>query len=140
VKTDETVFYMGDLIPLHRCDNCNELIDGIGFAYWEDKDFTLCLSCISKLLSSSEESKAESKLVKPNISSTIPSALRWEIWERDNFTCQYCGSRRDLTIDHIHPVFKGGNNVLSNLTTACRKCNSRKGIKPQTTFRGGKNV
>src|SRR6266487_6723827 len=33
----------------------------------------------------------------------IPDKLRWQVWERDNFTCVHCGTRRNLTIDHIKP-------------------------------------
>lgn len=34
----------------------------------------------------------------------ISDELRWRIWERDNFTCQHCGTRRHLAVDHILPV------------------------------------
>lgn len=57
----------------------------------------------------------------------IPDGVRWEIWERDNFTCQRCGVRRFLTIDHIHPEVLGGTLDPANLTTLCRSCNSSKG-------------
>ena len=40
--------------------------------------------------------------------------------------CCYCGSCDKLTIDHILPQAKGGNNELSNLTIACAKCNRLK--------------
>jgi hypothetical protein len=59
----------------------------------------------------------------------IPPEIRWQVWERDNFTCQHCGSRRDLTVDHIFPERLGGTITSTNLQTLCRKCNSRKGIK-----------
>ena len=60
---------------------------------------------------------------------SIPTDLRWEVWERDNFTCQHCGTRRHLSIDHIIPESKGGTTVLENLQTLCKKCNSIKGVK-----------
>ena len=58
---------------------------------------------------------------------TIPSELRWEIWERDNFTCQHCGKRKNLSIDHITPESKGGTLDKKNLQTLCKSCNSKKG-------------
>jgi hypothetical protein len=58
----------------------------------------------------------------------IPDKLRWEVWERDNFTCCHCGKRTDLTIDHIVPVAKGGQTVKDNLQTLCKSCNSKKGV------------
>lgn len=59
----------------------------------------------------------------------IPNNIRWEVWERDNFTCQICGSRKNLAVDHIHPERKGGTLDLTNLQTLCKSCNSRKGAK-----------
>lgn len=59
----------------------------------------------------------------------IPDSLRWEVWEDDDFTCQGCGVRRGLTIDHIVPVAKGGTNDRSNLQTLCGSCNSGKGAR-----------
>lgn len=48
------------------------------------------------------------------------------IYRRDNYTCQYCGSTRNLTIDHVVPRSRGGKDVWSNLTLACSKCNTKK--------------
>lgn len=59
----------------------------------------------------------------------ITDELRWEIFERDNFTCQICGVRRCLTIDHIHPEILGGTLDKENLRTLCRRCNARKGAR-----------
>lgn len=52
---------------------------------------------------------------------------RWIVWERDNFTCQHCGSRKDLTVDHITPRSAGGPAHPDNYQTLCRRCNARKG-------------
>lgn len=51
------------------------------------------------------------------------------IYKRDDHTCQYCGSTKNLTIDHIVPRSKGGQNTWSNLVTCCYSCNIRKGDK-----------
>jgi hypothetical protein len=40
--------------------------------------------------------------------------------------CMYCGSTEKLTIDHIHPIIKGGNSERINLTRACNRCNCLK--------------
>lgn len=43
--------------------------------------------------------------------------------------CEYCGSKDNLSIDHIIPVARGGQNCVLNITVACRKCNSSKNDK-----------
>ncbi|XP_022719264.1 uncharacterized protein LOC111277236 isoform X2 [Durio zibethinus] len=48
---------------------------------------------------------------------------------RDNFTCQYCSARENLTIDHVLPAARGGEWKWENLVAACAKCNSKKGQK-----------
>ena len=52
---------------------------------------------------------------------------RQNIFKRDGGTCQYCGTNKDLTLDHVIPSSKGGKSSWTNLVTACKKCNSRKG-------------
>jgi 5-methylcytosine-specific restriction endonuclease McrA len=52
---------------------------------------------------------------------------RQNIFKRDNFECQYCGTKKELTLDHIIPSSKGGQHTWANLVTACKSCNARKG-------------
>jgi 5-methylcytosine-specific restriction endonuclease McrA len=52
---------------------------------------------------------------------------RKRIFRRDNNECVYCGSKRNLTIDHIMPRSRGGKNTWSNLVTCCSNCNIKKG-------------
>lgn len=52
---------------------------------------------------------------------------RQAVFKRDKHLCQYCGSRADLTIDHVHPRSRGGEDTWENLVAACQKCNNRKG-------------
>ena len=60
----------------------------------------------------------------------ISKKLRFEVFKRDNFTCQYCGRMAPdviLEVDHIKPVCKGGENDILNLITSCKDCNRGKG-------------
>lgn len=60
----------------------------------------------------------------------ISSKLRFDIFKRDNFTCQYCGKRTPeviLEIDHVIPKSKGGSDEPENLITSCFECNRGKG-------------
>lgn len=52
---------------------------------------------------------------------------RKNIIKRDGSKCQYCGTRTQLTIDHILPKSRGGEDSWENLVTACIKCNNVKG-------------
>ena len=64
----------------------------------------------------------------------VPTVNRREVLRRDKHTCQYCGSTRQLTLDHVIPVSKGGKNSCDNVVTACETCNNRKGDRtPQQT-------
>ena len=54
---------------------------------------------------------------------------RLRIYMRDKFRCQYCGEKKpvgDLTLDHILPRSRGGDNSPVNIVTACVPCNNRK--------------
>jgi len=52
---------------------------------------------------------------------------RQAIFKRDKHLCQYCGTHADLTIDHVMPKSRGGQDIWENLISACIKCNNRKG-------------
>jgi len=56
-----------------------------------------------------------------------PAFTRFNVFLRDRFTCQYCGSRDDLTFDHLVPRSKGGMTTWDNVVTACSPCNLAKG-------------
>lgn len=61
---------------------------------------------------------------------SISKKTRFEVFKKDSFTCQYCGSKAPdvvLEIDHINPVFEGGGNNILNLITSCFDCNRGKG-------------
>lgn len=72
-----------------------------------------------------------------------PKYKEWEtlrrlVFSRDGHQCTYCGSAgsgRSLHCDHILAVSRGGGHELSNLTTACQKCNSSKRDRPVESWR-----
>jgi len=88
----------------------------------------------------------EEEISSPSITFKIPSVIvlktvvkfistgirpsRNNILWRDKNQCQYCGvieSPRDMTIDHVIPRSRGGENTWSNLVTCCKRCNQKKG-------------
>lgn len=65
---------------------------------------------------------------------------RKNIFERDDYTCQYCGiappkdkksikwiEKNQMNLDHVIPRSRGGKTTWSNIVCACFKCNSKKG-------------
>jgi len=59
----------------------------------------------------------------------ISKKVRFEVFKRDSFKCQYCGASAPdviLEVDHIQPVAKRGKNDIMNLLTACKDCNAGK--------------
>ena len=54
---------------------------------------------------------------------------RFNLFLRDEFTCQYCGAHHDLTFDHVVPRAMGGVTSWENVVAACSSCNLRKGSK-----------
>ncbi len=63
---------------------------------------------------------------------TLKPSLRFEVFKRDRFTCQYCGKAAPdvvLHVDHMHPVSDGGADDILNLITSCIDCNLGKGAR-----------
>lgn len=64
----------------------------------------------------------------------LSKRLRFEIFKRDMFCCQYCGRRSgpgiQMHVDHVVPVCEGGATVNINLVTSCEDCNAGKAGNP----------
>ena len=59
-----------------------------------------------------------------------PAFTRFNVFLRDHFSCQYCGSAKpveELTFDHVVPRARGGRTLWTNVVAACAPCNLRKG-------------
>ncbi len=70
------------------------------------------------------------KLVKVRRASREVRFSRANIYQRDKYTCQYCGIKypaEDLTFDHVIPQVQGGQATWENIVTACLPCNNKKG-------------
>src|ERR1700754_5346422 len=55
---------------------------------------------------------------------------RRAVFARDGWACQYCGSRSNLTGDHVIPRSRGGPSSWDNIVASCAPCNRRKGDPP----------
>ena len=103
------------------------------------------LILLVKGMASTEEA-GEGRVHSPSQSLAVPSVIRLleyrriprqmraisrkNILIRDQYTCQYCNKQfgaGDLTLDHVVPRSRGGNNTWENLVACCLRCNNRKG-------------
>ncbi len=86
----------------------------------------------------------EGTVRSPSISIKIPSVVvlrdyvrpskssaftRFNLFLRDEFSCQYCGKKGELTFDHVLPRCRGGKTSWENVVAACSACNFRKGSR-----------
>ena len=89
------------------------LENGIGFIHSTSETFAL--PSVIRLAYLIKRPRRERKLT------------RFEIFNRDHYTCQYCGKEtRQLTLDHIMPRYRGGQHTWENVVSACVSCNRRK--------------
>lgn len=64
----------------------------------------------------------------------ISADMRWAVFLRDDFRCVDCGTRENLSVDHIIPEIHGGPHEMHNFCTRCKSCNCKKGTKmPEKT-------
>lgn len=124
---------------IRYCDICKEVCIS-SHLHFPDKDFAICKRCVfvvfEKMYGNPYEQHDPSPVKWKK--EKIPNDLKWDIWERDGSECQYCGARKHLSIDHIIPESQGGTLVKTNLVTACKTCNSRKG--PRTPEQAGMTI
>lgn len=102
-----------DLIANAHYSDCGK--STFGFATWDRED----------LIGSEVRRKS------------IKQSLRTKVFERDLYRCKNCQSAKNLCVDHIHPVSKGGTDNLVNLQTLCTSCNGSKGSKTMAEWLGG---
>lgn len=89
------------------------------------------LNWVSALKSSRIMSGFEGDFITQRLDPEKWQRVRKEVFERDKYQCQYCGTKQGpMECDHIMPVSKGGSNEMHNLVTACFDCNRSKRDKP----------
>jgi len=65
------------------------------------------------------------KVIRMIYKNRVPFTKK-NVFIRDAYKCQYCGTNIELTIDHIIPVSRGGKNTFENCVAACKPCNNKK--------------
>ena len=91
------------------------------------------LECGSQTLHSERTSLARPFVIRLTAYVRVPrdahrrKITRRAVFARDDWTCQYCGARSNLTVDHVIPRSKGGASSWENIVASCAPCNRRKG-------------
>jgi 5-methylcytosine-specific restriction endonuclease McrA len=117
--------WVNDVEPVFDCDPAFLSAAAIEFQSHREKYRELSSRAKHEQFLSTAEKKA-------NRRKSLSKKRMLQIFRRDKFTCQICQTGGgDLTIDHIKPVSKGGGNEVSNLRTACRKCNVKRGCNDE---------
>ncbi|MDD8024001.1 MAG: HNH endonuclease [Paracoccaceae bacterium] len=105
---------------------------------WQEAIKAVCLDRVSILAEYDEVVRSQREAIR------IPSVVvlkefvkpqkrvaftRFNLFLRDEFCCQYCGARSDLTFDHVIPRSRGGVTSWENVVAACAPCNLKKANK-----------
>lgn len=108
-------------------DSCIEITN---CNYWFCRTNNKCLlgnrPKIAKIIAVQENNVKNPNKIKRR---RIHHAVRNYVFERDNKKCVKCKTTKNLTIDHIIPLSKGGLDLVPNFQTMCKSCNIKKGNK-----------
>ena len=116
--------YLCYLPEENRSDNLIDL--GMGISEWE-KFFQQTDYLETEVLTKAKDGKL-TKIILRKSQRQVDAGISWRVFERDNYTCRYCGiTGVPLTVDHIVLWEAGGPTLEANLVTACRKCNKLRG-------------
>lgn len=91
------------------------LITGVDSEELDDNDYFNCASRASSANRRSKETITKSDVIR--------------VLREDDYSCQYCGKKvkkKNWHLDHIHPLSKGGKNIVDNLCVSCSTCNLMK--------------
>lgn len=94
-----------------------EPLDSLSQTYWEIRSASLILHVPAHIRLKIQGIERVWK---------APPVNRREVLRRDKYQCQYCGSRKKLTLDHVIPRSRGGKHTWDNVVIACETCNGRK--------------
>lgn len=104
---------------------CRPQTTDIEVEYYYSRRFEINLGNIKSIIREAVKDQKRNPPISMMKKKPISHELKYTVWRRDNFTCQYCDRSNkevDLTIAHIKPIRDGGDSVLDNLQTLCIEC------------------
>jgi hypothetical protein len=101
------------------------------WSFYDSEDIQKLKQRISKTKARHKYLKSYKKRRKDACVYTSNPAIRRKVFKRDGKICKHCGVSKNLTLDHIFPVSKGGEDTMKNIQVLCRSCNSKKSNKIQ---------
>lgn len=135
--SQELVWPLEDWLSWTGCDSVHDLMAAIQFLHETGRVVSYGIQAPggiyvrSRFAVEVEEENTAPRQRDPNAytKTKISHGLRRRVLERDEYRCVYCGTHKDLTLDHVEPEIHGGATTEDNLRTACKSCNSSKGTK-----------
>lgn len=109
---------------MKQCIRCRQDLPIAEFSFANERIKSACRICEA-------EGRSRGRAIRLN-SPVIQEIDRNAIIARDNSTCYLCGAslnKREITLDHVIPLVRGGAHTAQNLRVCCRICNVRKGRK-----------
>lgn len=137
---------LSKMTPINEIQELVDVIDKLSVIYTDSSaEFEVAASRTAQLAKKTEwlrhvidesKDKIEEKLsvsyhwCRKMASKAISNrGVRDAVFKRDNHSCKICGSKDNLSIDHIRPVRMGGGDEFENYQTLCLSCNCRKGAR-----------
>lgn len=111
----------------------NNQIPPVTIVTMNDKDWQKLLKQLdtNEVLTNPNETLNLPKTLVRKSQRIIDSRVTWKVFERDNYTCRYCGAHGiPMSVDHIVLWEDFGDSVEENLVTSCKKCNRLRGNTP----------
>jgi hypothetical protein len=114
----------------HKHDDINEPISQLKLDQQGVLDLLKQLDTLEVEIFAQDESGVVKQIVRKT-QRQIDNMMQWQVFERDNFTCRYCGRHGiPMSVDHVIVWEEGGPTIPDNLLTACKPCNRDRASMP----------